>query len=609
MTKKELTRKPSEEMVWTKFYAPGCEDILKKEMPQITLWKYMEEKMLKDGDQYDAIHYFGNRIKRSELIKEVHTCAKIMKNMGVKPGDEVVLFAPAFPEAIYVLFAANMIGATTIMPYLFSAKNLEKESMRKARVAFVYIGMEDRMDEALTDTQFEHVVLMDVTRSMGFPTKQIATTATYLKNLKIRHKNPKYITMSEAVKRYGHYEGQLEAPAVKDQVAMVFASSGTTLVSTSKQIAMTNEAILNMFRDTEAFNLNTNLLHAGYLSYCYLPPFAATAFYILMMGPLYYNMTIHMDPRLSLELFTEAILKYRPQVTLVPGRLWEGFFTEVEKMIAAGKRPDLSNLKFAIMGGEGCTPEALRWMDGLMRECGCTTSLVSGYGMTEVFSVATVDTVYTQKARTYDRDLISVGIPFPGVTVGVFDKDGNELSYGERGELWIKSPSMGKGYYCNKELTREIFRDGWVHSCDLAEIDEDGMVYLYGRMKQHVDAPNGEPVYLFDIGNEIRRDPAIKDVMGGIINGDMKNPHVVAHLLMEDNCQDSELDVLTRVDKRMQEWLPKGFKIEGYKLHTGLFVSRPTGKVDHMYYERQLDGYKLPVDGKLQDVSFRGIVK
>ena len=97
--------------------------------------------------------------------------------------------------------------------------------------------------------------------------------------------------------------------------------------------------------------------------------------------------------------------------------------------------------------------------------------------------------------------------------------------------------------------------------------------------------------------------------MGGIVNGDVENPHVVAHLLMEDKCQDSELDVLTRVDKRMQEWLPKGFKIEGYKLHKGLFVSRPTGKLDHMYYERQLDGYKLPVDGKLQDVSFRGIVK
>jgi long-subunit acyl-CoA synthetase (AMP-forming) len=202
-----------------------------------------------------------------------------------------------------------------------------------------------------------------------------------------------------------------------------------------------------------------------------------------------------------------------------------------------------------------------------------------------------------------------VGIPFPGVTVGVFDKDGKELPYGEKGELWIKSPSMASGYYGNEELTRSVFCDGWVHSNDMAEIDKDGNIYIYGRMKQHVNGPDGEPIYLFDIANEIRQDPAMKSTMACIVNGDVKHPHVVLHLILNDDCQETELQVLTRIENHMREWLPKGFKIDGYKFHKGMFVSRLAGKLDRMYYESQVDGYKLPVDGKLKDVSFPDTVK
>lgn len=604
-----LNHKPSVEMPWTKYYAPGYEKVLSEKLPQVTLWKFMEEKLLKDGDRNDAIRYFGNHIKRSKVVEEVHLWARVMKGMGIKAGDEVVLFGPAFPETIYVLFAANMIGAVAIMPNLFSAKELIKDSLCKARIAFVFIGMLDKLDEALADSQFEKVVLMDVTRSMGFPYKPLVGTCNWWKNYRLTRSSSKYMMTSEAIRRYGNYDGELEAAAVPGKVTMVFASSGTTMVSTAKLIGLTDEAMLNMFRDTFAFTKTDAPFCENDVAYCYLPPFAATAFFILMIAPLYYNLVVYLDPRLSLDLFTKAMFKFRPNMTLVPGRLWEDFFKRVEELIAEGKRPDLSFLHFPIMGGEGCTPESLRWMDSLLRECGSSALLFPGYGMTEVFSVASVDNKLVQKRRTYDKKVISVGIPFPGVTVGVFDKDGKELPYGEKGELWIKSPSMASGYYGNEELTRSVFCDGWVHSNDMAEIDKDGNIYIYGRMKQHVNGPDGEPIYLFDIANEIRQDPAMKSTMACIVNGDVKHPHVVLHLILNDDCQESELQVLTRIENHMREWLPKGFKIDGYKFHKGMFVSRLAGKLDHMYYESQVDGYKLPVDGKLKDVSFPDTVK
>ncbi len=607
-----LNHKPSVEMPWTKYYGQGYEKVLNEKLPQVTLWKFLEEKLLKDGDRYDAFCYFGNHIKRSTVVKEVHLWARVMKGMGVKAGDEIVLFGPAFPETVYVLFAANMIGAVAIMPNMFSAKEHIKGSVFNARVAFVFIGMLEKMHLALSETQFEKVVLLDVTRSMGFPAKQMLGICNWLKNRRAAASSPKYMTSSEAISRYGNYDGELEAPTVPGKESMVFASSGTTLVSQAKLVAVSNESMLNMFRDTFAFNTEHNVqgfpenkvLNEGYRVYCYLPPFTATGFYILMIAPLYYNMVVYLDPRLTVDLFIKAMFKYRPQVTLVPGPMWEAFFRHVEELKAKGEKVDLSYLRFPIMGGEGSTPESLHWMDNLLRACGSPSLIASGYGMSEVFSVASTDNMFMHKDRKYDKRVISVGVPFPGVTVGIFDKDGNELPYGEKGELWIKSPSIACGYYGNEELTRATFQDGWVHSNDLAELDEDGFIYIYGRMKQYVKGPDGEPIYLFDAANEIRQDPAIKDTMGCIVNGDLKRGYVAMHLVINDNWKESDLEVLTRIDNHMKGILPEGFHIAGYKIHKRWFRRHMTGKLDHMYYEKQTDGYVLPVDGKLKEISF-----
>lgn len=597
--------KPSEEMRWKKFYAPGAEKMLEGETPKQTLWQFMKESMLEDKDRHDAIIYFGNRISRSKIIEEVELWAKVMKNMGINPGDEITLFAPAIPESLYVLFAADMIGAITIMPNLFSANDQVQAAVCNSKVAFVFEGMEDKLTEKLMTDQFKYVVLMDVARSMRFPKKPIVGAISWVKRYKVRHRDPKYMTMNQAAKRFGNYEGELEAPLREGETSMVFASSGTTLVSKAKLIGMSDKAVIDMFRDALAFNLKSNPFCEGTTAYCYLPPFAATAFFILMLAPLYRRMTVYLDPRLSLELFTNATLTIRPQITLVPGRLWEGFFERVEELIKQGKRPDLSFFRMPIMGGEGCTPEALEHMNTLLRECGSPIGLSSGYGMSEVFSVATVDFQPGVFDTDHGKKTISVGYPFPGVRVGVFDENGNELPYGERGEMWIKSPSMMTGYYGDEELTRATIKDGWVRSGDLSEMDEDGLVYIYGRMKQHIDTPSGEPVYMFDISNELRQDPAVKDSMGCIINGDVKNPHIVAHIITDENCEDSELDILTRLDEKMMRLLPEGIKVEGYTLHKGLFRSRLAGKLDHMYYEQLLDGYKKPKNGELKDVSFK----
>jgi acyl-CoA synthetase (AMP-forming)/AMP-acid ligase II len=255
------------------------------------------------------------------------------------------------------------------------------------------------------------------------------------------------------------------------------------------------------------------------------------------------------------------------------------------------------------MGGEGCTPEKLSWMVKLARKCNSKTGIGSGYGMSEVFSVITVDYRPEVIDKRNDKLAISVGYPFPGFIVGIFDKEGHELGYNQRGELWVNTPTRLAGYLDNGTLVRCSEDDGWIHTGDLCEMDGDGLVYIYGRMGKSVVTPDGTPVYLFDIANRLRQDKDVKESLVTAIDSDKtQHPRIVAHLILEEGAQ-MDYELLKRLDDNLATMLPKGFEVKGYKQQKEFKMSFIC-KTDSSYYGTEHDGYLKPVNGKLEAVSF-----
>lgn len=603
MQNQNIIARPSEEMRWKKYYTKGYEEILSQELPKETLWKYIERGLLNDHDRHDALSYFGRRVSRSEFIEQVHTWGRVIKGMGLGKDDELLIFGPTLPEFVYIMLAANMVGVTTNLPNLMASSEALDYMAGKSRVAFVFDGLEHMLTKTLARQQFEHVVVVSATRSMGYPLKLIAAPLNNLKHYASRHR-PKYITADEAIRRFGHYDGPLEAPDEEGKTSYIFCSSGTSKRGRAHQIGMSNKAMISMFRDALAFNHIGHPFREGYKSYCPLPPFVCTGYFVLVLAPLLLGMTVYIDPRLSAEQFAKNVMTMRPQVTLIPGHFWVYFFQQVEDLIKAGKRPDLSFFSFPIMGGEGCTPEALRHINELLRECGSPIALSLGYGLTETFSVATVDYQPGVYDKDYSRLAVSVGYVFPGVTVGIFDEQGNELGYNQRGEVRIKTPSMSTGYVGDPELTKATFKDGWMHTKDLGELSDDGMLYVYGRMAQHVVSPDGEKVYLFDIANDLRQDPAVKASLACTLEMEHGDGPLVAHIVLEDHNNESHEQIICRLDRRMKRLLPKGVSIEGYSLDHGQLKSIMVGKTDRHYYRKKFTGYYVPQDGKLKEVMF-----
>ena len=129
----------------------------------------------------------------------------------------------------------------------------------------------------------------------------------------------------------------------------------------------------------------------------------------------------------------------------------------------------------------------------------------NGYGLTETSSVTTMNS-----GDDYVRKPQSVGPPVPVCEVKVMDESGAEVPAGETGELWIKGPNVVRGYWNNPDATAEAFSDGWLHSGDVARIDDEDFVYIVDRAKDMV-IRGGENVYCVEVEAALHEHPSVAD--------------------------------------------------------------------------------------------------
>jgi long-chain acyl-CoA synthetase len=164
-------------------------------------------------------------------------------------------------------------------------------------------------------------------------------------------------------------------------------------------------------------------------------------------------------------------------------------------------RYDLSSVRSIGYGGAPAAPELVRRLDAMFP--GRTPS--NGYGLTETSSVTTMN-----GGLDYRRRPDSVGPPVPVCDVKVVDAAGSSVPIGGIGELWIKGPNIVKGYWNKPDATAAAITDGWLHSGDVARVDEEGFVYIVDRAKDMI-IRGGENVYCIEVETVLFEHPAVTD--------------------------------------------------------------------------------------------------
>lgn len=165
---------------------------------------------------------------------------------------------------------------------------------------------------------------------------------------------------------------------------------------------------------------------------------------------------------------------------------------------------DLSSLRTGIMAGAPCPVEVMKRCVAEMN----LSEITIAYGMTETSPVS----FQTAIGDPLERQTSTVGRVLPHVECKIVDEDGNTVAPGVQGELCTRGYSVMKGYWDEPGKTADsIDKDGWMHSGDLAVIDEEGYGNITGRVKDMV-IRGGENVYPREIEEYLFRHPAIQEV-------------------------------------------------------------------------------------------------
>jgi len=133
---------------------------------------------------------------------------------------------------------------------------------------------------------------------------------------------------------------------------------------------------------------------------------------------------------------------------------------------------DTATLELCVSGGSAMPVELMR---GFEEAFGC--KILEGYGLSESSPVAS----FNRPDR--ERKPGSIGIPIEGVEMKVVDDDGNEVPQGEVGEIVIRGHNVMKGYWNKPDETGDTLIDGWLHTGDIAKIDDDGYYFIVDRKK------------------------------------------------------------------------------------------------------------------------------
>lgn len=598
---KALTGYPSIDKPWLKYYNSGAEEYASNIPTAKTVWDVIEERLQQYKD-IPAIEYFGRKISRSEFIDMVYTWARAFKAIGVKEDEVIPYYGPFFPDVGAMTFALNIIGACPYFLKLAISPLALAEETADSRIAIVYSDMWTNVSGEFSKDRFEKVIFVTATDAMSSPKKQIVSLLGKLKRDKNTPPIPrggKYLRLDEAKKYSARFSGEVRARFVLDRAAFITSSSGTTIGGVVKGTVATNESAIAqlLLGDASEFQF-----FPGDRCLNHFPPTAATSLCLLFFYPLYRGVTILLDPRVSETDFYNQIVKLRPNVAVNTGSLWETFFRRVKAEQERGKRFDFSCAKVWTVGGEGTDNNKYKEWKAMVVKAGSKNGIICGYGTSELFSSICSETILARNDSK--KQITNVGIPCAGITVGVFDQAGHELGYNLRGELWINSHSAMKEYYKKPELTAKTKIDGWVHTGDLAEIDENGFVYIWGRCSETVNLSEGQEVYLFDISNKIKENECIDDaivLLKPMGNGDFK---LTAHIVWSKPLNEQEKTTcLIALNNAVEESFPEGIRIAAYAEHNGMLPYSPTTlKKDKNKMAKQKTGYYQVINCKLTDI-------
>ncbi len=333
---KDFTGYPSIDKPWLKYYS---EEAINASLPECTIYEYLWENN-KDHLDDVALVYFGRKISYGELFKFIDKCEKSLHEIGVKQKDIVTVALPSIPEALYLVYALNKMGAVSNMIHPLAGENeiIGYLNEVSSTVCFMFTGTYDIVKSSLSKTNVQTAVVISPADSLSFGVKQLYNLKTKKPELP---KIGQIINWSQFLNR-GKTAVVYSKKKNPYEVAIISHTGGTTGVPKG---VMCSDYNIN----TVIWETGVNLPHGRQeKTLVVLPPFVNYSLVNAMLEPLTFGFQIILIPDYKPEKFVEYVKKYHPNHFNSIPAYWEALLNIPELRTA-----DLSCLRYIIYGGEG----------------------------------------------------------------------------------------------------------------------------------------------------------------------------------------------------------------------------------------------------------------
>ena len=429
----------------------------------------------------DYLVYQDERLTYAQAHDQVRAVTAWLWEQGVRPGDRVAIAMRNYPEWMLIYWACLCLGVAAVGTNAWWTP--------------------EELDYALADSS-PKVIFADAERLARLA--DCTAAAAKVPTVAVRaNGNTGTIPWADVI---AHPGAMPDVTVDPDSDACIFYTSGTT--GHPKGAQLTHRGCVS--------NL-MNLLYAGASSGMATergggaaipaePPVPAT----LVTTPLFHVTANNCAAYAATAQGGKIVLMYRWEageaLQLIEAERCNGLSGVPVMARELINHPDFdkydtSSLLNMSGGGAQVPPDQVGTIDQKIPSARPST----GYGMTETCGIIT-----SVGGDFFVDRPDSAGPSMPNFDVKCVDDDGNAVPQGEVGELWVKGSSVIKGYLNRPDANEASFTDGWLHTGDVARIDEDGFIYIVDRKKDMV-LRGGENVFCTEVEAGIYRHPAVAE--------------------------------------------------------------------------------------------------
>lgn len=486
------------------------------------------EKTAQTYPDKTALEFGGHTLSYQKVKEASDRLAAGLQHMGIRPGDRMAVMLPNVPHTVLTFFALFKLGAT-IIPVSIHYK-------------------EEEIHHQLEDSEARGIVYPDRYRQRVYTALQGLDHCDYWVVLGGEAKEGE-VRLTYLMETYEPLETSDDTHP--DDTALIVYTAGTT--GYPKGAELTHDNILaniDACGDVLQIESDSSVLAVLPLHH----PLGNT----LVLGTFF---------RKGGKVVLMPSFNAADSIRMIASGKITHFFgvpSMYSEMLDVGEasEKDLKSLQMCLSSGDGLRQEIMTAFADRFK-----IHILEGYGLTEASAIVSLNSPRQEQRAG------SIGLPLPGVEMRIVNESGEDVKTGQVGEIIVQAPSVMKGYLNKPEATKDVLKDGWLYTGDLARLDESGFGIIVVR-KKTVIVKSGFSIYPREVERYLLGHPKIREAIVVGIPDPAFGEEIHAVVVLKDGETAGQDEIVEYIRERMAT-----YKCPRIIHFAGTLPKGPTGRI------------------------------